>query len=424
MINLILIILLLLLLSALFSGSEIAFVSANKLGIEVLKNKGNKRGKLLAGFYERPREFMSSLLVGNNIVLVLLTIFASELLEPLFMPFFPEGSLSLILIVTLIITIVVLIFGEYMPKTFFRLFSNELLFKLAPLLRLFMVILFVPTWFMTSLSNFVLKYIFRAENSVAENVLSKIDLEDYINESVHEEQDIDKEILTNALNLGSLRVRDCLIPRNEIVYIDKTDTVEDLIALFKEHKISRVIVVDGDIENVVGYVHHQQLLSNPKKFDKLIIPINFVPDAMGVQDLMRKFILERTNIAIVVDEFGGITGLITLEDILEEIFGEIEDEHDDEGLIDQKISDDEFVFAGRMEIDFLNDKYDLQIPEGDYQTLSGYIILSEQNIPTEGDEIAIGEYLFLLESVSDTRIEKVRVRRIHSTDEEQGTNNG
>lgn len=406
------------LLSALFSGSEIAFVSANKLGIEVLKNKGHKRGKLIAGFYERPREFMSSMLVGNNIVLVLLTIFASELLEPLLAPLFPEGSLMLILLVTLIITIVVLIFGEYMPKTFFRLFSNELLFKMAPVLRFSMVILFIPTWFMTSLSNFVLKYFFKAENNVAENVLSKLDLEEYINESVREEQDIDKEILTNALNLGFLKVRDCLIPRNEIVSIDKTDTVDDLIALFREHKISRVIVVDGDIENVVGYIHHQQLLGNPKKIDKLIIPISFVPDAMGLQELMRKFIFERTNIAIVVNEFGGIIGLITLEDILEEIFGEIEDEHDDEDFIDQKISEDEYLLAGRLEIDFINDKYHLDIPEGEYQTLSGFIVTSEQNIPTEGDSIAIGEYNFILEAVSDTRIETVRVKRIKN---EEGT---
>ena len=271
---------------------------------------------------------------------------------------------------------------------------------------------------MTSLSNFVLKYFFKAENNVAENVLSKLDLEEYINESVREEQDIDKEILTNALNLGFLKVRDCLIPRNEIVSIDKTDTVDDLIALFREHKISRVIVVDGDIENVVGYIHHQQLLGNPKKIDKLIIPISFVPDAMGLQELMRKFIFERTNIAIVVNEFGGIIGLITLEDILEEIFGEIEDEHDDEDFIDQKISEDEYLLAGRLEIDFINDKYHLDIPEGEYQTLSGFIVTSEQNIPTEGDSIAIGEYNFILEAVSDTRIETVRVKRIKN---EEGT---
>lgn len=417
---LVLIIIFLLLLSALFSGAEIAFVSANKLGIEVLKNKGNKRGKLLAEFYEKPKKFMSAMLVGNNIVLVLLTIFATQLIEPVFASFLPQGSIAIILSVTVVITIIVLIFGEFLPKTFFRLFSNELLFKLAPMLKFFMWILVLPTWFMTVLSNFVLKYIFNAKDETVETVLSKLDLEDYINESVYEEQDIDKEILTNALNLGSLKVRDCLIPRNEIVYIDKSDSVEELIALFKEHKISRVIVIDGEIENVVGYIHHQQLLNNPKKFDKLLMPISFVPDAMGLQELMRKFIVERTNISIVVDEFGGITGLITLEDILEEIFGEIEDEHDEEGLTDEKISDDEYLLAGRLEIDYLNDKYNLEIPEGDYQTLSGYIVLSEQNIPTQGAEIVIGNYKYILESVSDTKIETVRVLKLHG-EREQST---
>ena len=415
---LVFIIIVLLLLSALFSGSEIAFVSANKLGIEVLKNKGNKRGKLLSEFYDKPKKFMSAMLVGNNIVLVLLTIFATQLIEPLFATFLPPGSISIILSVTVVITIVVLIFGEFLPKTLFRLFSNELLFKLAPVLKFFMFILFLPTWFMTALSNFVLKYLFNAKDETVETVLSKIDLEDYINESVHEEQDIDKEILTTALNLGSLKVRDCLIPRNEIIYIDKSDSVEEMIALFKEHKISRVIVIDGDIENVIGYVHHQQLLSNPKKFDKLLMPISFIPDAMGLHELMRKFILDRTYISIVVDEFGGITGLITLEDILEEIFGEIEDEHDEEGLTDEKISDDEYLLAGRLEIDYLNDKYDLEIPEGDYQTLSGYIILSEQNIPTQGAEIIIGNYKYILESVSDTKIETVRVLKLHGEKEQ------
>jgi CBS domain containing-hemolysin-like protein len=412
---LIIVIIVLLGLSALFSGAEIAFVSANKLGIEVLKNKGSKKGNLIAQFYDNPRLFMSSMLVGNNIVLVMFTIFASELVEPFFWSIFDKDSLSIILIVTVIITVVVLIFGEFLPKIFFRMFSNESLFKLAYVLKAFVWLLFVPTWFMTKLSNFVLKYIFRAPQEQVDNALSKIDLEEYINESVSEEEDIDKEILTNALNLGSLKVRDVLIPRNEIVSIDVSDTVEESIQLFKKHKISRIIVFEGEMENIIGYIHHQQLLNNPKKLNTLVMPINFVPDVMGLQELMKEFIVERTNIAVVVDEFGGVTGLITLEDILEEIFGEIEDEHDETGLIEEKISNEEYLFAGRHEIDYLNEKYpNLLLPEGDYQTLSGYIVTSEEDIPTEGDEIEIGKYLFILESVSDTKIERVRIKRLYA----------
>lgn len=411
----IIVIIVLLGLSALFSGAEIAFVSANKLGIEVLKNKGSKKGNLIAQFYDNPRLFMSSMLVGNNIVLVMFTIFASELVEPFFWSIFDKDSLSIILIVTVIITVVVLIFGEFLPKIFFRMFSNESLFKLAYVLKAFVWLLFVPTWFMTKLSNFVLKYIFRAPQEQVDNALSKIDLEEYINESVSEEEDIDKEILTNALNLGSLKVRDVLIPRNEIVSIDVSDTVEESIQLFKKHKISRIIVFEGEMENIIGYIHHQQLLNNPKKLNTLVMPINFVPDVMGLQELMKEFIVERTNIAVVVDEFGGVTGLITLEDILEEIFGEIEDEHDETGLIEEKISNEEYLFAGRHEIDYLNEKYpNLLLPEGDYQTLSGYIVTSEEDIPTEGDEIEIGKYLFILESVSDTKIERVRIKRLYA----------
>lgn len=402
-------------LSALFSGAEIAFVSANKLGIEVLKNKGSKKGNLIAQFYDNPRSFMSSMLVGNNIVLVMLTIFASEMIEPSFLSFLEKDSLAVILSVTVLITIVVLIFGEFLPKIFFRMFSNESLFRLAYVLKAFIWLLFIPTWFMTKLSNFVLKYIFRAPQEQVDNALSKIDLEEYINESVSEEEDIDKEILTKALNLASLKVRDVLIPRNEIVSTEVGDSIEDLIQLFKKHRISRIIVFDTEMENIIGYIHHQQLLNNPKKLSTLVMPINFVPDVMGLQELMKEFIVERTNIAVVVDEFGGVTGLITLEDILEEIFGEIEDEHDETGLIEEKISDEEYLFAGRHEIDYLNEKYTkLCLPEGDYQTLSGYIVTSEEDIPKEGDEIEIGKYLFILESVSDTKIERVRLKRLHS----------
>jgi CBS domain containing-hemolysin-like protein len=335
---------------------------------------------------------------------------ASQLIEPLLEPSLGQNSISLLLAVTVLITLFVLVFGEFIPKTLFRLFSNELLYKLAFPIRFFIWLLTIPTWFMTSTSNLFLKYVLKAPEEDVTTVLSRVDLEEYINDNVSEKEDIDKEILTNALNLGQYKVRDCMVPRNEIISVDISEKIPDLIELFKNEKISRMIVIDGDLENVKGYVHHQQLFTNPTSLRKIVLPIPFVPDAMGLRDLLNSFILDRNNIACVVDEFGGLCGLITLEDILEEIFGEIEDEHDDAGYLEKQISEKEFILAGRHEIGYLNEKYDeLDLPEGEYHTLSGLIVNNEESIPEEGDEVTVGDYTFILESVSDTRIEKVRL---------------
>ncbi len=406
----IVVILITLLFSAFFSGSEIAFVSANKLGIEVVRNKGNRRGQILSNFYEKPKGFLSAMLVGNNIALVIFTIFMTKLIKPWLDHFFGSESTILLIVVTLIITIVVLIFGEFLPKTLFRLYANEILYQFSYLLNFLKWILILPASIMTGLSNILLKSIFKIPVDEVENVLTKIDLEHYIHDSLSEEETIDKEILTNALNLKQVKVRDCMIPRNEIIHIDKKDTVDDLLVTFIEAKLSRIIVKDGDMENVIGYIHHQQLLDNPKVLRKLIMPISYVPEAMNVQDLMMKFIKEGTSIACVVDEFGGTAGLITLEDILEEIFGEIEDEHDDEGYIEEIITENEYRFSGRLEIDHLNEKYEnLNFPEGEFHTLSGYIVMTNQTIPEQGDELVLNGYKFIFEVVSDTKIETMRV---------------
>ena len=314
------VILITLLFSAFFSGSEIAFVSANKLGIEVIRNKGNRRGKILSNFYEKPKGFLSTMLVGNNIALVIFTIFMTKLIEPWLAQFLGAESILLLIVVTLMITIVVLIFGEFLPKTLFRIYANEILYIFSYFLNFLKWILIFPASIMIGLSDILLKSIFKIPVDEVENVLTKIDLEHFIHDSISEEEAIDKEILTNALNLKQVKVRDCMIPRNEVIHIDKKDTIDDLLATFIEAKLSRIIVKDGDIENVIGYIHHQQLLDNPIDLNKLILPISYVPEAMNVQDLMMKFIKEGTSIACVVDEFGGTAGLITLEDILEEIF--------------------------------------------------------------------------------------------------------
>ena len=398
-------------LSALFSGSEIAFVSANKLGVEVKRNQGFPRGRILARFFDKPKAFISTMLVGNNIALVIFTYLMTKLISPLFTDVLSDG-VALLLLNTVIITIVVLIVGEFLPKTLFRLYANDLLYFLAYPLAFFKWLLAIPTWIMTVLSGWLIKYVFKAPEEKVVSTVNRLDLEHFIQDSISETaDDVDKTIMKNALNLSQIKVRDCMVPRTEMVTIDRKARLKDLLKLFKSSKHSRILVVDGDVENVVGYIHHQQLLKNPKSLKKLILDITYAPEAMNVQDLLLRFIKSQSNIACVVDEYGGTAGLITLEDILEEIFGEIEDEHDVEDYIEKQISDYEYLFSGRLEIDYLNDKYELlNFPQGEYVTLSGLIVMTTGNIPENGAEYELNGYRFILEHVSNTKIETVRVK--------------
>ena len=399
-----------LLLSAFFSGSEIAYLSANKLSIEVLKNKGEGKGRILADLYRDPKSFLSTMLVGNNIVLVMYTILFSSIVTPLLEIVLPAGSFVVSFLTTLILTFVILIAGEFLPKTLFRLYANELIFRLARPLRFFSWLLLIPSWVLTKTSNLIIRIFFGKTEAAEENIITKLDLEHYIQSNVNEEKEIDKEILSNALNLNQLKGRDCMIPRNEIVMVDKNDDIATVKDTFLSSKHSRLIVTDGDMENVVGYIHHQQLFKNISSLKRNIKDIDFVPDVMNVQDLLYKFIKDGNNIACVVDEFGGTAGIITLEDILEEIFGEIADEHDEEEFVEKVISDTEFIFSGRLELAYLNGKYkQLDFPEEEYVTLSGYIVMTHGSIPEVGEEIDLDNYRFITLSKSDTKIDEVRV---------------
>jgi CBS domain containing-hemolysin-like protein len=293
----------------------------------------------------------------------------------------------------------------------FRLYSNELIYGLTFPLAFFKWILKFPTWIMTTMSNFILKYIIRMPNEEVDEAFTRLDLETYVQESIADDNEaLEADIFKNALNLRQVKVRDCMIPRNEIVHLDKKSTPAEAIEVFKESKHSRLIVSDQDIENIVGYIHHQQLLDNPKQIKHLILDIMFVPEAMSAKDMMSKFINSDTNIACVVDEYGGTAGIITLEDILEEIFGEIEDEHDTEDYVEQKIGEMEYRFSGRLEVNYINEKYErINIPEGEYHTLSGYLVMTTGTIPESGAELTADGFRFILEQVSDTKIETVRM---------------
>ncbi|MCB0582855.1 MAG: HlyC/CorC family transporter [Phaeodactylibacter sp.] len=411
---LIALIILFLMLSALFSGTEIAYISANKLRVELKKKKGSQRGQVLAGFYEDPAAFLGTMLVGNNIALVVFTYLLTQLVEPylLQVPWF-QPPLVLLLIETLLATVIVLLFGEFLPKTLFRLYADDVLYFLAYPLKLIQWLLLIPAWLMTRLSNLLLRAL-RTPTEEVDNAFTRLDLENFINDTQTDtEENIDRELFGKALNLRDVRVRECMVPRPEIENIDIGASVGDLEQLFRETKLSRIIVTKDDIDNVLGYVHHQQLLKQPKSISKLILDLPFVPEAMRVTDLLNQFIRDRINIAIVVDEYGGVSGLITLEDILEEIFGEIEDEHDQEEYVETVIRPgQEFIFSGRLEIDYLNEKYALGLPEGDYHTLSGYLVMTHGAIPERGDVMELNGYRFVLELVSDTKIETVRVVRL------------
>jgi CBS domain containing-hemolysin-like protein len=415
-------ILIFLLLSALFSGTEIAFISASKIAVELKRNKGSQQGKVLARFYDKPASFLSTMLVGNNIALVIFTILMTTPLKDFFTTYFGfhVDSLLLLLINTLIITVVILLFGEFLPKTLFRLYSNEVLYWFAYPLELLRIILFLPAWLMTSLSNFILRVFLRTRVDKMENVITRLDLENFIKDTqiIDSEDEIDHSLFGKALNLKSIRVRDCMVPRTEIENVDINASVEELKQIIIESNLSRIIVTVDDIDNVCGYVHHQQLLSKPKTIKEIVLKIPFIPEAMPVRDLMYKFIREHLSIACIVDEFGGIAGIITMEDILEEIFGEIEDEHDQEEYVDTQISENEWIFSGRLEIIYLNDKYEeLEFPEGEYSTLSGYLVTASEAIPKQGIEMELDGFKFVLELVSNTKIETVRVIKITETDE-------
>lgn len=411
------IILISLFLSAFFSGSEIAFVSANKLSIEILKKRKGLRPKILKFFYDRPKYFLGSMLIGNNIALVVFTTLMTIPLNKFFQNSLGINSeIILLLSSTIIITLIVLIFGEFLPKTIFRTFAADIIFLFAFPLRIIQLILAFPSWLMTTLSSLMMKLFFNKTLEDNNSDFTRTDLESFIRDVKSiEKQEIDKDLFGKALNLVETKVRACMVPRPEIEAIEINESIESLLKVFESTNLSRIIVYEGEIDKVVGYVHHQQLLKEPKSIRSILREIKHVPWSMLITDLMNDFIKNRLNIACVFDEFGGVAGIITLEDMMEELFGEIEDEHDQEEYIESEVSEDEYLFSGRLEIDYLNEKYELNLPvrDDDYHTLSGYLTYALESIPEKNSVIQLGNYRYKIEMVSNTKIDLVRVFRVN-----------
>ncbi len=401
---------LVLLLSGLFSGSEIAFVSANKLSIQVRNDGRSRAGRILSRFYQHPKDFLGTMLVGNNIALVIFTTLLAAILRPWLSQYLPN-AVAYLLVLTLIGTVIVLIFGEYLPKILFKSYSTPLLYGLAIPLRVFSFLLYIPTKIMTGLSTGLITKVLRVDIDEEEEDLSRQDLESFIDESISEhEEEIDAELLKRAIQFDQIKVRDCMVPRTEISYVDRQDSLEELIEEFRASGKSRVLVVDEDIDHVIGYIHHQKILTKPKSLRRIMMDLPIVPEVMPVNDLLLQFIKQHISIACVVDEFGSTSGIITMEDILEEIFGEIEDEHDMEDLLELEISEMEYLLSGRHELDYLMEKYEhLHFPEGEYHTLSGYIVMTSGTIPDQGEELELEGVKYVMEEVTEKKIEKVRV---------------
>ena len=404
-------------LSAFFSGMEIAFVSANKLRLELDKQLEPFSSKLLRVVTANSGKYIATMLIGNNIALVIYGIAFAGLLDPIFENFFHTEAIILLL-TTVISTFVILVFGEFLPKTLFRTIPNTLL-KIFLIPLSFFYFLFYPvTRFVVGITNILMKWLFKANIKPNNNslVFSRIDLDEFVNEKdnnrAEKKENIESEVklFKNALDFSKVKLREIMVPRTEIEMLDMNSTISELRQKFVETGYSRIIFYDKNIDNIVGYVHSSVIFKNPESVKPYLNNVLIVPETMPANKLLSTFIKEHRSIAIVVDEFGGTSGMVTSEDILEEIFGEIEDEHDTVDVIEKKISDNEYVFSGRSEIDLINEKYHINLPETeDFETLAGFILFHHESIPKINSLIKIGVFQFKILKATSTKIELVKL---------------
>ena len=399
--------------SAFFSGMEIAFISSSKLKIELDNKKGLFSAKILSFFSSKPAWFIAAMLIGNNTALVIYTLYVTDLIEPYLLTFNLNNNVVLLL-QTLFSTFFILLFAEFLPKAIFRLNPNSTLRIFSLILFVFYVFLWPLTALVVFLSNVILK-LFGNHESLNKVSFKKTDLDLYINElkkdlDEGEEMEHDVKIFHNALSFSEVIARDCMVPRNEIVSLEINDTVEDLKKLFLDSGHSRILIYKDNIDNIIGYVHSLELFKIPISIKSMLIPVSIVPESMSGIKLLEDFIDKKRSVSVVVDEYGGTSGILTMEDIIEEIFGEIDDEHDQEEFIHKELKDNVFLFSGRLEIDFINEKYRLKLPvKEDYETLSGMIVSFAETIPKRRETFKIKNYELLVLEVDDTKISKVQL---------------
>jgi putative hemolysin len=407
---------------AFLAGIEVAFVSANKLAIELKKKQGLGSAAILSRFVEHPAQFIGTTLIGFNIFLVIFGLMVGETFLPLWnllitrihMPGSYVNAIRLF-VETLVASLFILVFGELVPKAFFRARSDSLLSFFAGTMEFLNRFFYPIASVFVGIAQWILKYVFNVRMDERKGILAGTDLDHFMqqNGDVEEDsKDLNKSLFEAALALPKVKVRECLVPRKEIEGIDLHLSIEDARKKFVETRLSKLVIYDGNLDHVTGYIHQLDLFKKPPTIKTILHPIPAVPESMNATDLISKFSRERKSIAWVVDEFGGTAGIVTMEDLLEEIFGEIRDEYDVDEFEEKKLSNDEFIFSGRLELDYINKKYDLDLPESESETLSGYIINQHETIPHLKDRIIIGDYEFEILNVSDTRIEMVRVKML------------
>jgi len=398
---------------------EIAYITANKLKVEVDKKSGGFSAKLISRLTQSDSGFISAMLVGNNIALVIYGISVAIVLERLLTQALPsvfQNDFTLLVTQTIISSIVILLFAEFIPKTLFRINANSIL-RLFALPATLIYYLLYPLVFITlGISEFILKRIFHLKMADSPKTFDSVDINNFLHEfgdsgSKDAEESIEMQIFRNAIEFPEIKLRESMKPRTEIIALEENESLDTFRKKFSEKGLSKILIYRKNIDNIIGYVHAFDFFKKPKDIQSIIRPIMIVPETMYVNKLLKNFIQQRKSIAAVVDEFGGTAGLITIEDIMEEIFGEIDDEYDTDDFIEKKINNNEYVFSARLEIDYLNEAYNLNLPESDeYETLGGLIINHHESIPVVNDEIIIRNYSFKIIQVSEKRIEQVHLK--------------
>lgn len=400
-----------------FSGIEIAFLSANRLQVELQGKQGAWSGRIVAYFLETPSRFIGTCLVGNTLALVVFGNAMALVFEPMLLEYLPESinnSAGLLIAQTTISTLIILSTAEFLPKSLFLINPNFMLSALALPFGATYVLLKPVTFTILNLSTFLLKHVFRMDYSEEKQLFGLTDLNHFLRNMQkvsHEDEEIglDKKILHNALEFGTVQVRECMVPRTEIIGISLDEGIERLKAVFIESGHSKIVVYRDTIDDIIGYCHSAALFKNPTTVEEILTPISIVTETSMANDLMVQLIRERRSLAIVVDEFGGTAGLISMEDVIEEIFGDIEDEHDADDLIEQQLDERTFLISARLEVDYLNEQYHWQLPIGDYETLGGLILSYTEDFPKKGETIILPPYTFGIQSTKGNRIETVKV---------------
>ena len=406
----IIIILTTLVLSAFFSGFEIAYVSSNKVHLEILKKQEGVIANVLTKLTRKPSKLLATMLVGNNLALVVYGFEMGKVMTALLPDFFQN-----VLWHTIISTLIILITAEFMPKVFFQIYANQLL-KLFAIPAYFFYLLFYPLSSLVMwISDFVLRVFFKTKGDYVPLSFTKVELVDYISEQLEnvpkkEEMDSEVQMFQNALEFSGVKAREIMIPRTEIVAVELNESIENLIATFVSSGFSKILIYNENIDDILGYVHSFDMFKKPKNIKEVLIPIVNIPETIQINEVLNILTRKRKSMAVVLDEYGGTSGIVTLEDIVEELFGEIEDEHDKDNFIEEQLSETEYLFSARLEVEYLNETYHLEIPESEeYETLGGFIVLHNEGIPTQGELIQIPPFSFVIEACSQTKIETVRL---------------